>query len=446
MPRPKSFVSLRWAVAGFLSLALALPGSAVSFTHFVLPTNGLVGSIAAGPDGNIWVTDFFFNAVFQMTTAGVPLQRFTVFNMPLFPAHGMVAGPDGNLWLAALEADAIARLTLKGEVTYFTVADPVAGPTDLTVGPDGNVWFNVLYGNINDYHIGRISPSGEIVKFSVNKPAGGMTAGPDGHLWFSQGDAIGRISPQGALQEFPIPWSNAGAGQVVTGPDGNLWFTDLGRIGRVTTAGAFTSFSVPGAHGPTDLVAGPDGKLWFATGAGAQIGSMTMLGDVAMYDASTQGAVYAIAVGSDGNLWFTETAPFYAGVGRATLRSACVPTPSTLCLDDQPGDGRWQIQANFHTQQGAGSAGSGNALSLAGLGVSHGGLFGFFESANPEILVKVLDACAISNSFWVFYSATTNVGFTLTVTDTSTGLARSYTNPDLTPAPPVQDTAAFPCN
>jgi hypothetical protein len=118
----------------------------------------------------------------------------------------------------------------------------------------------------------------------------------------------------------------------------------------------------------------------------------------------------------------------------------------TLCLDDQPGDSRWQIEVSFQTQQGSGLAGSGHALSLASLGVSNGGLFWFFDHANPEILVKVLDACAIGNHFWVFYAATTNVGFTLTVTDTKTDLVRSYSNTDLTPAPPVQDTAAFPCN
>jgi virginiamycin B lyase len=442
MPRSNSFASLRWAVAGLMPLALALPGWSVTITHFSLPTNGLLGSIATGPDRNIWVTDFFLNAVIQMTTQGVPLQRFAVNNMPLFPVRGMVAGPDGNLWLTVEDQGAIARLTLKGDVTYFPVANTVVGPADLTVGPDGNLWFTEPY----DHRIGRISTSGEIVEFPVNGATYGITTGPDGNLWFGEFGAIGRMSPQGALQEFPIPWSNSLPVQVVSGPDGNLWFTDAsGRIGSVTTSGAFRSFSVPGTHAPEGLAAGRDGKLWFTTGAGAQIGSITMRGDIAMYVASTEGAVDEITAGPDGNLWFTETGADYVAVGRATLDSPCVPTPWTLCLDDQPGDSRWQLEAAFQTQQGTGRAGFGHALSLASQGVSHGGLFWFFGSANPEILVKVLDACATNDHFWVFYSATTNVGFTLTVTDTKTRFAHSYANPDLMPAPPVQDTASFPC-
>jgi len=60
------------------------------------------------------------------------------------------------------------------------------------------------------------------------------------------------------------------------------------------------------------------------------------------------------------------------------------------------------------------------------------------------MLVKVLDACATAfNSYWVFAAATTNVEFTLTVTDTQAGKVKTYFNPLGTPAPPIQDTAAF---
>ena len=47
--------------------------------------------------------------------------------------------------------------------------------------------------------------------------------------------------------------------------------------------------------------------------------------------------------------------------------------------------------------------------------------------------------------FWLFFSAGTNVGFTLTAVDTQTGAQRTYTNPDINAAVPVQDTAAFAC-
>jgi pseudomonalisin len=121
----------------------------------------------------------------------------------------------------------------------------------------------------------------------------------------------------------------------------------------------------------------------------------------------------------------------------------CTPGSGTLCLDDQPGDGRFSIAATFAAGSQAGNAG---AIPLASAGVAQGGLFWFFAPSNPELLIKVLDACQLNQKFWVFYAAGTNVGFTVTVTDTKTGRSKQYTNPQKTAAPPLQDTAAFPCD
>ena len=68
-------------------------------------------------------------------------------------------------------------------------------------------------------------------------------------------------------------------------------------------------------------------------------------------------------------------------------------------------------------------------------------------SGNPEVLIKVLNACIpqLGNKHWVFYSAGTNVEFQIVVTDTRSGAVRSYQNALGNPAPPVQDTSAFAC-
>ena len=73
------------------------------------------------------------------------------------------------------------------------------------------------------------------------------------------------------------------------------------------------------------------------------------------------------------------------------------------------------------------------------------GLFYFSSPSNIEMLVKVLNACSpvLGNKYWVFYAATTNVEFTMTVIDTQTGAVKVYHNPLNTPAVPVQDTSAF---
>jgi hypothetical protein len=123
----------------------------------------------------------------------------------------------------------------------------------------------------------------------------------------------------------------------------------------------------------------------------------------------------------------------------------CVANSTTLCIDDVPGDKRFQITSSFATVQSGGESGNGHAVPLASLGVSEGGLFWFFQSTNPEMLIKVINGCAVNERFWVFYSAGTNVGFKVTVTDTQTGHSVKYQNTDLTAAPPEQDTSALAC-
>ena len=71
------------------------------------------------------------------------------------------------------------------------------------------------------------------------------------------------------------------------------------------------------------------------------------------------------------------------------------------------------------------------------------GLFYFFTPNNWEMLIKVLDGCASTAHYWVFFAATTDVEFVVTVTDTQTGKVRTYFNPQGVSADAVTDTGAF---
>ncbi len=123
--------------------------------------------------------------------------------------------------------------------------------------------------------------------------------------------------------------------------------------------------------------------------------------------------------------------------------SPCVPDDTTLCIDDQPGDRRFRVTLEFENNNTSGDA---KAIALASLGVTQGGLFWISNQGNPEVLIKILNACVPPfNRYWVFYAATTNQGLATTVTDTFTGRVWIRTNPNGSAAPPVQDTNAFPC-
>ncbi len=100
--------------------------------------------------------------------------------------------------------------------------------------------------------------------------------------------------------------------------------------------------------------------------------------------------------------------------------------------------GRFDIAVTAHTADGdfPGRKASGNADSA---------VFSFFSADNWEMLVKVLDGCAINQNFWVFAASATDVGFTLTVTDRETAAEKTYTNRFGHPAQAITDSTAFSC-
>jgi hypothetical protein len=123
---------------------------------------------------------------------------------------------------------------------------------------------------------------------------------------------------------------------------------------------------------------------------------------------------------------------YYYGTGTST---ACVPDATTLCMNN----GRFSARGTFRTA--AGQTGPFMAVPVATAPDS--GLFWFFAPSNLEMLIKVLNGCGLNSRYWVFFSAGTNVEFTVTVTDTQTGATKTYSNALNTAAPPVQDTSAF---
>jgi hypothetical protein len=135
------------------------------------------------------------------------------------------------------------------------------------------------------------------------------------------------------------------------------------------------------------------------------------------------------------------------GAYRAELRDAADGsllrgTPFTVA---DAGDavtllGRYRVAMTWKTADGQ----TGAARPVA-LGSSESALFSFFNLANWEVLVKVLDGCAINDHRWIFLAAATDVEFTLTVTDLEGGeppyVHRSPAGLNL----PLAETAAFSC-
>lgn len=112
----------------------------------------------------------------------------------------------------------------------------------------------------------------------------------------------------------------------------------------------------------------------------------------------------------------------------------CIADTHTLCLNS----GRFRVQTAWKT--GAGDEG---LATVVPFGSDDSGLLWFFNSSNWEMLVKVLNGCGAGGHYWVFFAATTNVQFVVTVTDTQNGQVKTYLNPQGISADAVTDTNAF---
>ncbi len=165
------------------------------------------------------------------------------------------------------------------------------------------------------------------------------------------------------------------------------------------------------------------------------------------FDASQRTLTYQAVppAGASGTVVFSGSASFdgqsVAVGGTRSLSAAqtstgnCVSSTTRLCLSGN----RFGVEIDWQIPSGEQGVGITVPMTV------DSGLFWFFEPTNLEVLIKVLDVCSFSPDHWVFFAATTDVKYTLTVTDTQTGAIKQYFNPQGERAQAVADTAAFPC-
>ena len=111
----------------------------------------------------------------------------------------------------------------------------------------------------------------------------------------------------------------------------------------------------------------------------------------------------------------------------------CVTSGEVLCLRD----GRFAVAMAWAT---ATNEGFGTAVQLT----SESGYFWFFNPANIEVVIKVLNGCGVNGRYWVFAAGLTNVNVEIAVLDRLRDVLVAYENPLNRPFPPLQDVNALP--
>jgi hypothetical protein len=122
---------------------------------------------------------------------------------------------------------------------------------------------------------------------------------------------------------------------------------------------------------------------------------------------------------------YTVLQPFLNGSG-------CTQSATVACLNNN----RFSVSIDWKT---SGQSGQGQAIKYTDASA----LFWFFGPDNIEVLLKVLNACSLSNTYWVFSAATTDVEYTIRVVDTQSGATKTYFHAGGSPAPAITDTSAF---
>jgi hypothetical protein len=131
--------------------------------------------------------------------------------------------------------------------------------------------------------------------------------------------------------------------------------------------------------------------------------------------------------------WVNEGPGTSGGDLFARRFSADAPCLAAICLH---GD-RFGLAVSWRDPR-SGRTGIGTPVTLN----DGSAAFWFFDAANVELFVKVLDGRPVNGHWWVFYGSLSDVEYTLTVTDSRTGAVKSYRNPPFTLASHA-DTEAF---
>ncbi|MEO7794485.1 MAG: hypothetical protein ABIV06_06900, partial [Thermoanaerobaculia bacterium] len=97
----------------------------------------------------------------------------------------------------------------------------------------------------------------------------------------------------------------------------------------------------------------------------------------------------------------------------------CTPDATTLCLQND----KFNVSVTWRDFQDRSGTGKASGLS------NESGDFWFFNAQSNELIVKIIDGCSSTGSYWVFWRALSNVEIDLVIRNTATLQTLTYHNP-----------------
>jgi virginiamycin B lyase len=259
-------------------------------------------ALAIGPDGAVWFSIDFSNAVGLLRDGKI--QRFTKKGDNVDALWSRVDAA-GNAWYADGPAVAI-KISPSGEMTSFPLGTPIARLARLAVAPDGAVWF----AESTSYSVTRLK-DGVLTRNPIDSMRGGSRrgAGRRRPAWatLQSANALMRILPTGeiantrfrrvgvrlaillwtvkelsgsssfaATRSADTPMASSTSSRFPKAcllyresplhPDGSVWFGAMrgGLLGRLKD-GKFRLFRFPREDArPFSVASDPQGNIWYA--------------------------------------------------------------------------------------------------------------------------------------------------------------------------------------
>jgi streptogramin lyase len=207
-------------------------------------------------------------------------------------------------------ADRYAQPYAKEHGTWQSIADDGALQAIVRL-KNGDFWIT----GEDVETLSRVTPKGHVTTYPIGYYAVEMTADRNGDLWFTNArslQVIVRATLGATLHLTPFSLSDEAYGGIILGGDGNIWFTEGSHVGRLTPAGALKEYPTPQTMGASGLAWAPSGLVWFSTyNASYHSYVLTSLdpatASVEQYDVPTTSSAVAMLATSDGALWFELT-------------------------------------------------------------------------------------------------------------------------------------------
>jgi virginiamycin B lyase len=262
-------------------------------------------AIAAAPDGAVWFTIEFSDAIAVFRNGKI--DRFTKGTQNLEPL-GLAVDAAGGAWFTDTPMRAISRISSEGSIQSFPLSTPIVRLGRLAVAPDGAIWF----ADVTTASITRLR-QGAFMRYdlgSLEATPYGIAADSSGTLWTTlQGaDKLAHISADGELTTHDVPTRGSGLGDITVDQSGAVWFLELraNKVGRLAD-GHFTEFPIPTpSAGPIALAAAPDGSVWFTELSVGKLGRVRD-GRVAEFRLPRADArPFGVAVDAANNVWYTD--------------------------------------------------------------------------------------------------------------------------------------------